>query len=333
VTSITLTEGSIAVEGWVIPPRKTHLHYQCFEPILTINDKPFDKTTYWLPREDIGHMYWYRPKAAKSGFTCNARAFKYINPQTNQPWREEHNYYYFNPEAEIPPVPDKERRMRVHGSSDEVGFRLHGYSIYMKLKMALRKICDKEYESFGKILDWGCGCGRVTRYLNSLKNPTVTGTDVDLDNINWCKEHLEFADFATIPLHPPTTLKDSVFDLILGVSVFTHLGEETQFEWLAELQRIAADGAVLLMTIHSDATVCRANLDYDLYRLWRKKGFLEEPNKQLDDIIEESDYYKNSFHTSDYIKRRWSEYFEIIDIVHGYIGNHQDLVIMKNHNT
>jgi hypothetical protein len=31
----------------------------------------------------------------------------------------------------------------------------------------------------------------------------------------------------------------------------------------------------------------------------------------------------------EYIRHRWSEYFEVLDVIPGYIGNVQDLVVLR----
>jgi spermidine synthase len=42
-----------------------------------------------------------------------------------------------------------------------------------------------------KILDFGCGCGRVTRWAaDSLPNSQIFAVDIDPDVINWCKKEL-----------------------------------------------------------------------------------------------------------------------------------------------
>jgi hypothetical protein len=51
---------------------------------------------------------------------------------------------------------------------------------------------------------------------------------------------LSSATFVDLPLHPPSSLKEAGFDLIVGVSIFTHLTETVQLEWLGELQRLSA---------------------------------------------------------------------------------------------
>jgi hypothetical protein len=170
----------------------------------------------------------------------------------------------------------------------------------------------------------------MTRYLRRHRSESIHGVDVDAANVQWCREHLDFGRFREIPLHPPTNLEGSRFDLLIGISVFTHLREEVQFEWLEELSRIASDDAVLLMSVHGAASACRSGVSADTIGEWLVSGYCDlGTNPDLGDSVEDQSYYRNALHTQEYIRNTWSRHFDIIEIIPGFIGNHQDLVIMK----
>ena len=117
---------------------------------------------------------------------------------------------------------------------------------------------------------------------------------------------------------------------IIGVSIFTHLREKVQFEWLKELHRIAKNDGILLMTVHGEEAVKCAVLTIKYLISLKLKGFLDMGhNPSLDRTIRDNTYYRTIYHRKRYIQNRWGKYFEIIDIIPGCIGNMQDLVIMK----
>jgi SAM-dependent methyltransferase len=105
-----------------------------------------------------------------------------------------------------------------------------------------------DIDDLGAILDFGCGCGRVIRYFNSLKRAKLYGTDYNPKMIDWCKKNLPFAAFEVNALSPPLVYGDGSFGLIYTFSVFTHLSEALQVSWLAELSRVLKPGGYLLLT-------------------------------------------------------------------------------------
>jgi hypothetical protein len=148
--------------------------------------------------------------------------------------------------------------------------------------------------------------------------------------VEWCRANLAGAAFQPVPLHPPTTLPSQYFDLVIGMSVFTHLDEKTQWLWLEELQRICAPGAILMLTYHGEASVARMNFSREWLNNWIAHGFdASIVDRALVNVISDRGYYRASFHTSEYIKKNWSKYFSIIATYDCFMSNHQDLVILK----
>jgi 2-polyprenyl-3-methyl-5-hydroxy-6-metoxy-1,4-benzoquinol methylase/uncharacterized protein YbaR (Trm112 family) len=337
VDSLQVGYNSIEIRGWAIAPQGNHEQVS-----FMINDHEFDWSEYPTLREDIGRICWYMPRAEDSGFVCRAAIskeaifakgyaiLKCVDRETRQSFNNEHDLYYDVAVSELLPIPDADRRKRVQGSDSESVFLLEGFTTYKRLELALNRTLGIGYDDFSHVLDWGCGCGRSTRYFVNQKGASITGVDIDSDNIHWCQQNLRFGRFLEIPMHPPTNLRSSSFDLLIGISVFTHLREKEQFEWLHELRRIASSGAVLLMTFHGDTSVCRTNLSPVAFHSLKTKGVLDVGlNPDLDSVMNGSDYYRNTLHTREYVMEHWSKYFEIIDIIPGYIGNLQDLVIMR----
>jgi len=86
---------------------------------------------------------------------------------------------------------------------------------------------------------------------------------------------------------------------------------------------------MLLVSVLGDATAGRTFWSRKQWDDWQRKGFFSGDNDDLAGRLEEEHYYVNSYITSDYIRRNWSRFFECLEIIPAYIGNHQDLVIMR----
>jgi SAM-dependent methyltransferase len=110
-----------------------------------------------------------------------------------------------------------------------------------------------------RMLDFGCGCGRVIRHWSDLSGPEIHGSDYNRRLIRWCEPNLPFAEFSVNELHTPLEYASGFFDLVYGISVLTHLPESLERAWINELGRILEPGGLLLLTTHGEGYVDRLN--------------------------------------------------------------------------
>jgi SAM-dependent methyltransferase len=100
-----------------------------------------------------------------------------------------------------------------------------------------------------RVLDFGCGAGRVLRHFGAEAiDAEIHGCDIDGASVVWLDEHLSppfhvFLNGAEPPLDQPS----SSYDLIWGISVFTHL-TDTWSRWLIELYRLLVPQGLLYLT-------------------------------------------------------------------------------------
>jgi ubiquinone/menaquinone biosynthesis C-methylase UbiE len=108
----------------------------------------------------------------------------------------------------------------------------------------------------GRILDLGCGAGRMIRHLRPLtERCEIWGTDISAPHITWCKQHLSPPfHFATTTKVPHLPFEDRSFDLIYCGSLFTHI-DDLAAAWLLELRRILTPSGRLYVTIHDEETI------------------------------------------------------------------------------
>ncbi len=195
------------------------------------------------------------------------------------------------------------------------------------------------YLPVGRMLDWGCGCGRLTTPL--LQHHTaieVHGCDIDEEAIVWCRKHLPGAHFQVIAPHPPTSYPTGWFDVVIASSVFTHLSQSMQAEWLLELKRIVRPGGIVVASVHGRfaSSFAFRSLDFCLEgRAWHyllalrmtATGFVDLVDRSFDGLAP-GDYYRQSFQTPRFTMRAWSKHFEILEYVEGALA-YQDVVVMR----
>lgn len=228
------------------------------------------------------------------------------------------------------PLPSPKLRYRVHGAVDQKSFLEVGEACAHDIVAIVDRLSIAP-PAGGAVLDFGCGCGRVLRFMFGLRPDwNYTGVDIDGEATDWCKSAYPQASFAQTPGLPPTQLADASFDFTFVISVFTHLDEDYQNAWLAELRRITKPGGHVLATVAGavDQSVLpaadQAELDAKgfLHRAWRR-GRLK-----LDGL---PDFYNSTLHTRDYVEQNWprASGMDLVAYLPGGINQHQDAVVLK----
>jgi SAM-dependent methyltransferase len=152
------------------------------------------------------------------------------------------------------PLPPRRLMVRVAGTADADWFLRSGRAGYDAIAAHV-PLDDTE-----SVLDFGCGCGRVTRYFRD-HHGDVAGSDVNRDAVAWCRANLPFARFEVNGLAPPLAFDDASFDLVYALSVFTHLTADLQLAWRDELHRVLRPGGRLLVTTHGRSYLQRLDED------------------------------------------------------------------------
>ena len=155
----------------------------------------------------------------------------------------------FQSMKETSPLPNAKLRFLVAASYDKMWFYDAGLKGYESIKNILSKN-NINLESLESILDFGCGCGRVTRHFYVHNNMKIYGTDYNPTLIRWSQSNLTFANFSINGFTPPTKFETGSFDMIFLLSVFTHLNKEQQESWLEEYFRLLKKDGYLILSVH-----------------------------------------------------------------------------------
>ena len=338
IDQLDTTQG-LTVRGWAF------IDEPCpdgdYSARFAYNGHRFDRVEYPLERGDVGRAFPARRGAADCGFVLVAHAAADLYPggvlelvchdRATSAIASARDSWFVPDPALHADLPDDEQRFRVIGNRDVAGFLMSGCTDFHRLDGACVAVGGGHLAEHAGILDWGCGCGRIARHL-APHAPALYGCDIDADNVAWCRQHLP-GHYATSSLRPPLPYADNAFDVVYGVSVFTHFRAEMEALWLTELQRVAAPGALLLVTVHGRTTVEYAQLGLRarealLRRIEREGVLCSGRNDQLDRHATHEDEYVNVYHSEAYIRRVWGRYFDIVELLPGYLFTH-DLVIMR----
>ncbi|MFB3890349.1 MAG: methyltransferase domain-containing protein [Candidatus Bathyarchaeia archaeon] len=149
------------------------------------------------------------------------------------------------------PIPSSRLLFTVAGTPSVTWF-LHSGQVAAESIVSSLKSNGIRLRDFDSILDFGCGCGRVIRHFNGLKQTRLCGTDYNQELIRWCRRNLRFAEFETNHLNPPLNYGEGKFDFVYALSVFTHLPANLQLLWRDEILRALKPGGFFLMTTHGE---------------------------------------------------------------------------------
>jgi SAM-dependent methyltransferase len=223
----------------------------------------------------------------------------------------------------IPAIPSPRLRYRVHGSTEPYGYIEVGKLSWKSIEKILANL-NRPIDGFENILDFGCGTGRVLRNIPNRDQTNIWGIDIDSAAIQWCQEHLPGARFEHIDSNPPTHFDRESLDLIFSISVFTHLDERRQDQWLEEMSRLLRPGGILIASVHGDYHRELHSREVDM-----KSGFVFNDSKRRffkkDGLPQ---FYQDAHHTKQYVMESWSRYFTIIDYVERGIVDHHDAVVL-----
>lgn len=218
------------------------------------------------------------------------------------------------------PVPPPDLLYLVAGTTDVHWFLHAGKLAYESIRSALRGETQGE---LGKVLDFGCGCGRVLRYWRTANGVQLFGTDYNPLLVEWCRRNLSFANYSVNDLSPPLAYPDNEFDVVYALSVFTHLPEQLQLSWMDELRRVIKPGGFLLITLHGDAYVEYLHpAELEAYR-----------NDQL--VVKDAEAAGSNrcsaYHTETYVRGTLAKGFDVVKYIpEGAKGNpKQDLYLLR----
>ena len=234
-------------------------------------------------------------------------------------------------ESPTVPLPPPALQVEVLGRETTLpDFLYGGYMVARGVQDALR-LAGRPLETFASVLDFGCGCGRVLRWFQDLAPAArLHGADVSARAVEWNRVHMPFARFDGNGPEPPLPHPPESFDLVLAISVVTHLAEELHLRWLAELRRVLRPGGVALVSVHGDDVSLRRLRGRDR-AAYERTGHFYKKVRWWRGLHGLPAFYQDAFHSRAYVERVWTRELALRAYVrHGPLFS-QDLVVLEKH--
>ncbi|OWK46303.1 class I SAM-dependent methyltransferase [Fimbriiglobus ruber] len=328
IDDVVCNDDEVIVQGWMLHPE------QEFTDLRLYLDGELVGTGSTASRPDLAKVFPWIPHAAQSGVYVRLKRptparsvgrVDLVGCQASKPIARMSVRYRTDLGTAVP-TPSSDLMFRVAHTRNDRSFKIWGLKCYGDFL--------EYFDHHGglnqahRLLDWGCGCGRLTAHFIAAPNgPEVYGCDVDSEAVAWCEAHLQPGRFKTIDPFPPTPYQEGFFHRAIGYSVFTHLTREVQIEWLKEVRRILAPGGIFVATVHGESA---ASFDFP----GRVGAVLVDgihdgiQDETLGGIVPKG-YYRGTFQTQEYTRRVWGQFFDILEYKVRGIGNHQDVVVMQ----
>ncbi|MHA7872379.1 MAG: class I SAM-dependent methyltransferase [Hyphococcus sp.] len=206
------------------------------------------------------------------------------------------------------PLPPKALMARVIALSDWRAFLSTGADIAKALDGHARD-AGLGFRQAQRILDFGCGCGRVMRHLPQMTGAALYGVDLDRALAGWCADNLPGA-YSQNDLRPPLDFPDAYFDIVYLLSVFTHLRIPTQREWLAEFARVIRPGGLALVSFHDEKRQRFPDTP-------GARGALEKNGYYIYNDLAEGSNLISTYQTAAFSEKLFAAYFDVVRIVPG----------------
>lgn len=321
-------DGTVAIGGWVLHPGLSLDRATVLVDGEAVASGPLSR------RDDLAGLWPHLPATERSGYFVRGPL-----PPPRGPVRTiivvgqsgERNLTIFRAQQRTTtqspalPVPDGDLLQRVTGNRDPAAYVQIGLDAALDLLRAIDR--HRSLKSTRRLLDWGCGPGRVSAPIVGLcPDIDLQGCDLDVEAIAWCNRHLRAGAFHVTRPYPPLPFADSSFDAIVAVSVMSHLDWPVQRRWLAEMRRLLRPGGVFAASVHGPFAAAFFPLEHA--RL-ADRGFVADAADRSLRGIAPRGYYRSVFQTPEFTRRRWTESLEVVEYHEAGLAGFQDLVVAR----
>ncbi len=231
---------------------------------------------------------------------------------------------YPNIRALLPSMPAASLQEQWNGCSG-TALMSQSKAFYVKLRSRFERTGARVLPS-ARVLDFGCGWGRLTRFLARDVEPGLLfGCDPVNEILDVCRAGRVPAVVARSDFQPQRLPFDEQFDLVFAFSVFTHLSEAAHERCLRAIHESLAPGGIVILTIRPPAYIEQCELMQPLRELVQHDEALlarprylfvshaavpTHPQYRGDGQID----YGETVVTMSYVRERWSAQFELLEV-------------------
>jgi SAM-dependent methyltransferase len=230
--------------------------------------------------------------------------------------------------VEFPRFPHSGIQNGFNGAVDaEAMLRAHGFWLY---PTRWAKALGTPLGHDDKVLDVGCGWGRITRtFMRDIKPENLFGCDIDAEAVSLCRYLGVPGQFAVTPPGKSLPYADNFFSVVAATSVFTHLPENVAHDLLKELSRVTKPGGLIVFTVEDHNffdyfDIPGIEQNSERWRLLcRHKNHIPKLRKKFangdyiylttnEESVRSSDVYGDALIPKGWFEKKCAKYFELL---------------------
>ncbi len=250
----------------------------------------------------------------------------------------------------MPGFPDEQLQREIHGHAGEVS--LHEAHTFFREVKAYVDYAGRPIAPHRKLLDFGCGWGRVLRlFMKDIHPSNLFGTDSTsrfLFDARRCNPALSFLPCDPVP---PMVLAPETLDYVISWSVFSHLDEFYATRWVEEFHRLLKPGGLVLLTTQSRRfiqfcaemrvrRISGVRLEHPWYEVcadsftdehaansrYEAGAFLHSSTEEAPHV---GAHYGEAIIPRGFVTRAWGSMFRLIDFVDNAVRLPQALIVLQ----
>jgi SAM-dependent methyltransferase len=241
--------------------------------------------------------------------------------------------------ATLPDVPDAALQATWNGTSG-VPLAAQTVAFYTRVAELNARHGARSLDQ-SRVLDFGCGWGRLTRcFARDVAPGSLFGCDPVAPILDVCRRARVPAQLAQSEFVPERLPFDQPFDLIYAFSVFTHLSERAHRASLRAIREALAPGGLLVVTVRPPEYLhvspllgpALAALRSDPERRLAEPLYLFAPHDGQPlgaETVDGEVTYGETVITPAYIRRDWTEQFELLGFELLLSDPHQVVVALR----
>lgn len=188
---------------------------------------------------------------------------------------------------------------------------------------ALNKLSEElgELDQISSVLDFGSGYGRGSRFLPAF----FPNAKISVSEIKPGALAFQASQFGYNTIHhseDPKSFMGDNFDLIIAVSVFSHLPEEATMNWLRALTDCLSKGGSLLFTYNPRGAGITG--DYEFIAQSEDLGM-----EWVSDRIKQSNQYGSAFYSEQRMAEIMNKLSLSYKLLPGFSGSQNAVLIKK----